>query len=83
MSLTRAVAVGRRLARNGVVIFRRGRPCREIAAPEPDVRRGAGDCAFSERAALEEAGPKIAFLPFLRGFSATRLVRRMRAAGLA
>jgi bifunctional ADP-heptose synthase (sugar kinase/adenylyltransferase) len=34
-----------------------------------------------ERAALEKAGSKIVFLPFLRGFSTTRLVRRIKAAG--
>jgi len=71
ISLARAVAARGRFARNGGVTFGRGRFSREIAAPRLDL---------SERAALEEAGSKTAFLPFLRAFSATRLVRRIRVA---
>jgi len=71
---------------DGIVIFRGRRLAREIAALRPDVYCKAGDYALarldpSERAALEEAGSRIVFLPFLRGFSTTKLVRRIAAAG--
>ena len=71
---------------DGVVIFRGKRLAREIAALKPDIYCKAGDYTLAkldpaERAALEAAGSKIVFLPFLRGFSTTKLIRRIRAAG--
>jgi rfaE bifunctional protein nucleotidyltransferase chain/domain len=71
---------------DGIVVFRGKRLNREIAALRPDVYCKAGDYTLAkldplERAALEKAGSKIVFLPFLRGFSTTRLVRRIKAAG--
>ena len=71
---------------DGIVIFRGKRLAREIAALRPDVYCKAGDYALakldpSERAALEAAGSRIVFLPFLRGFSTTKLVQRIQAAG--
>ena len=70
------------------MIFRGRRLAREIAALKPDVYCKAGDYTLakldpSERAALEKAGSRIVFLPFLRGFSTTALVRRISAAGSA
>jgi len=50
---------------DGVVIFRRKRLDREIAALR----------------ALEKAGARIRFIPFLAGFSTTRLIEKIRAAG--
>ena len=71
---------------DGVVIFRRRRLVREIRALQPDLYVKAGDYTLAtldpeERAALEAAGAKIKFLPFLRGFSTTALIARIKAAG--
>jgi rfaE bifunctional protein nucleotidyltransferase chain/domain len=71
---------------DGVLIFRGKRLAREIAALRPDIYCKAGDYTLStldpsERSALLKAGSRIVFLPFLRGFSTTRLVERIRAAG--
>jgi D-glycero-beta-D-manno-heptose 1-phosphate adenylyltransferase len=73
---------------DGIVIFRGRRLAREIRALRPDVYCKAGDYTLasldpSERAALGEAGSRIVFLPFLKGFSTTRLVRRIASAGPA
>ncbi|HXN35262.1 MAG TPA: adenylyltransferase/cytidyltransferase family protein [Opitutaceae bacterium] len=83
---SRAYTLAQLRSVDGVVIFRGRRLAREIAALRPDVYCKAGDYTLGtldplERSALEEAGSKIVFLPFLRGFSTTRLVRRIRAAG--
>lgn len=71
---------------DGIVIFRDRRLAREIRALEPDLYVKAGDYALktldpSERAALAEVGARIKFLPYLRGFSTTALIARIRAAG--
>jgi rfaE bifunctional protein nucleotidyltransferase chain/domain len=73
---------------DGVVIFRGKRLAREIAALRPDVYCKAGDYTLatldpSERAALEAAGTRVVFMPFLKGFSTTRLIQRLAAAGSA
>jgi bifunctional ADP-heptose synthase (sugar kinase/adenylyltransferase) len=52
----------------------------------PDVYCKAGDYTLEkldpgERTALEEGGARIQFLPFLEGFSTTKLIARIRAAG--
>jgi rfaE bifunctional protein nucleotidyltransferase chain/domain len=71
---------------DGVVIFRRRRLSHEIRALQPDLYVKAGDYTLAtldpeERAALESVGAKIKFLPFLRGFSTTALIARIKAAG--
>ena len=73
---------------DGIVVFRGKRLAREIAALKPDVYCKAGDYSVatldpSERVALEKAGSRIVFLPFVHGFSTTRLIRRIKAAGSA
>ncbi len=73
---------------DGVVIFRRPRLVREIQVLRPDIYVKAGDYSLAtldpaERAALEAAGTRIRFLPFLAGFSTTALIARIRAAGEA
>jgi rfaE bifunctional protein nucleotidyltransferase chain/domain len=83
---SRAYTLSQLRSVDGIVIFRGRRLAREIAALKPDVYCKAGDYTLatldpSERAALEEAGTRIVFLPFLRGFSTTKLVRRISAAG--
>jgi len=71
---------------DGVVIFRGKRLNKEIEELRPDVYCKAGDYALDkldpgERAALEKAGAKIEFLPFLPGFSTTNLIAKIKAAG--
>jgi len=71
---------------DGVVVFREPRLTGEIRALRPDVYTKAGDYTLEkldagERGALEEAGAGIEFLPFLPGFSTTRLIARIKAAG--
>jgi rfaE bifunctional protein nucleotidyltransferase chain/domain len=83
---SRAYTLSQLRSVDGIVIFRGKRLNREIAALQPDVYCKAGDYTLAkldpqERAALEAAGSKIVFLPFLRGFSTTKLVRRIKAAG--
>ena len=71
---------------DGVVIFRTPRLTEEIRALRPDVYVKAGDYTLEkldpgERAALQEVGANIQFLPFLPGFSTTQLIARIKAAG--
>ncbi len=70
---------------DGVVIFRHPRLIREIRVLQPDIYVKAGDYTLAtldpgERAALEAAGTRIKFLPFVGGFSTTALIARIRAA---
>jgi rfaE bifunctional protein nucleotidyltransferase chain/domain len=85
---SRAYTLAQLRSVDGIVIFRGKRLAREIAALAPDVYCKAGDYTLGkldprERAALEAAGSKIVFFPFLRGFSTTRLMRRIASAGSA
>ena len=71
---------------DGIVIFREPRLTAEIRALAPDVYCKAGDYTLDklnpeERAALEEVGARIEFLPFLPGFSTTALIEKIKAAG--
>jgi rfaE bifunctional protein nucleotidyltransferase chain/domain len=71
---------------DAIVMFKGKRLDREIGALRPDAYCKAGDYTVAtldsgERAALEKAGAKIVFMPFLRGFSTTKLIERIRAAG--
>lgn len=82
----RAYALGALECVDAVVIFREPRLTGEIRALRPDVYCKAGDYTLEklnpeERAALEEVRAKIAFLPFLAGFSTTQLIGRIKAAG--
>ena len=66
-----------------VVIFDSRRCDKELAALEPDVYVKAGDYTLekldpSERAALENSGAKIVFMPFIDGFSTTNIVEKIR-----
>jgi bifunctional ADP-heptose synthase (sugar kinase/adenylyltransferase) len=58
----------------------------EIRALRPDVYCKAGDYTLEkldavEREALQTGGARIEFLPFLPGFSTTKLIARIKAAG--
>ena len=65
-----------------VVVFDGMRCDRELAAIAPDVYVKGGDYTLDkldpgERAALEKAGTRIVFKPFIPGFSTTALIRRI------
>jgi len=69
-----------------IIIFREPRLTAEIRALRPDVYCKAGDYTpeklnAEERQALEEVGAKIAFVPFLPGFSTTATIAKMKASG--
>ena len=82
----RAYALAALACVDAVVIFRAERLTAEIRALRPDVYCKAGDYTLDklnpeERAALEAAGTRIEFMPFLPGFSTTNLIAKIRAAG--
>lgn len=82
----RAYALGALASVDGIVVFREPRLTADIRALRPDVYAKAGDYTLDklnpeERAALEEAGTKISFVPFLAGFSTTSLIAKIKAAG--
>lgn len=84
--IERAYALGALECVNGIVIFREPRLTEEILALKPDIYTKAGDYTLDkldpgERAALQKVGAAITFLPFLPGFSTTRLIEKIRAAG--
>lgn len=82
----RAYALSALACTHTLTIFRQPRLVPEIIALRPDVYVKAGDYTLdtldrSERDALQSVGTEIRFLPFLSGFSTTRLVQRITAAG--
>jgi D-glycero-beta-D-manno-heptose 1-phosphate adenylyltransferase len=82
----RAYALGALECVDAVVLFREPRLTAEIRALHPDIYCKAGDYTLEklnaeERAALQEVGAEIQFLPFLPGFSTTTLIARIKAAG--
>lgn len=82
----RAYALGALWFVSGIVVFRTPRLDAEIRALEPDVYCKAGDYTLetldpTERGALEEVRAKIEFLPYLEGFSTTKLIAKIKAAG--
>jgi rfaE bifunctional protein nucleotidyltransferase chain/domain len=83
---SRAFNLGQLASVDGVTIFRNKRLDREIAALRPDIYCKAGDYTEAtlnpqELAALRKVGARIKFVPFLRGFSTTALVAKIKAAG--
>ena len=74
----RAYALGALACVDTVVIFCEPRLTAEIRALRPDVYCQAGDYT---RAALQEVGADIRFLPFMPGFSTTELIARIKRAG--
>jgi D-glycero-beta-D-manno-heptose 1-phosphate adenylyltransferase len=82
----RAFALGALECVDAIVIFSEPRLTAEIREIQPDIYCKAGDYTLDkldpgERAALEEVGAQIKFLPFLSGFSTTNLIARIKAAG--
>lgn len=82
----RAYALAALSCVDAITVFSTPRLTAEIRALRPDVYCKAGDYTLEkldagERAALQEAGAEIRFLPFLPGFSTTSLIARIKAAG--
>ena len=82
----RAYALAALACVDAVFIFNPPRLDAEIRAIHPDIYCKAGDYTREkldpgERAALDESGARIEFLPFLPGFSTTNLIARIKAAG--
>ncbi len=82
----RAYALGALACVDAITIFHTPRLTAEIRALRPEVYCKAGDYTLekldaSERAALQEVGADIRFMPFLPGFSTTALIARIKAAG--
>ena len=72
---------------DAVVIFREKRAHRFLAVVQPDVYVKGGDYrpeTFDprERAVLQAAGTRIRIVPFVRGFSTTGLIEKIRKTGL-
>ncbi|PXA03148.1 ADP-heptose synthase [Coraliomargarita sinensis] len=71
-----------------IVVFNNPRLIEEIKLLQPDIYTKAGDYTLDtlhagEREAFEAVGTEIKFLPFLEGFSTTRMIEKIhRAASL-
>jgi rfaE bifunctional protein nucleotidyltransferase chain/domain len=82
----RALVLGQLRSVDAVVLFKGQRLADEITALEPDIYCKAGDYTLetldpTEQAALGFVGAKVVFLPFVKGFSTTKLIARIKAAG--
>ena len=82
----RAFALGALACVDYVVLFSESHLTAELSAIQPDVYTKAGDYALDrlhrgERAALEACKAEIQFIPFLAGFSTTKLIRKITLAG--
>ena len=82
----RAYALAALACVDHIVVFEEPDLVKEITALRPDIYAKAGDYTLEklhagERAALEAGGAQIRFLPFLDGFSTTKLIRKIEAAG--
>ena len=71
---------------DAVVVFPEKRAHRFLATIQPDIYVKGGDYRPEtldprERAVLTVAGSKIRILPFVKGFSTTRLIARIREVG--
>lgn len=67
---------------SGIITFNSKRLNVEIQALEPDIYAKAGDYSLEtinkeERRALEAAGTKIVFIPYLEGHSTTELIKKI------
>jgi len=68
-----------------VVVFDNPRLVEEIKLLRPDIYTKAGDYTLDtlhqgERAAFESVGTEIKFLPFLQGFSTTKMIEKIHKA---
>ena len=87
-NLERAYMLGMLPFVSGLFLFETPRLDGEIRALCPDVYAKAGDYTIGsldagERAALQSCGTEIRFLPFLEGYSSTKLIQKINAASQA
>ena len=81
--VSRVIVLEALKAVDAAVIFD-GRRCdRELALLSPDIYAKGGDYTLetmdpAERKALEQAGSRIVFIPFVPGFSTTSTIEKMR-----
>ena len=69
-----------------IVVFNKPRLTKEIQLLKPDVYTKAGDYTIDtlyqpEREAFDAVGAQIKFLPFLEGFSTTKMIEKIHKAG--
>lgn len=69
-----------------IVVFNSPRLIAEIEQLQPDIYTKAGDYTLDtlhqgERAAFDSVGTQIRFLPFLEGFSTTKMIEKINKAG--
>jgi rfaE bifunctional protein nucleotidyltransferase chain/domain len=69
-----------------VVVFGNPRLVHEIEQLQPDIYTKAGDYTIDtlyqpERQAFDAVGAQIKFLPFLKGFSTTKMIEKIHKAG--
>lgn len=69
-----------------IVVFNQPRLTDEILLLKPDIYTKAGDYTLDtlyqpEREAFESVGAQIKFLPFLEGFSTTKMIEKIHKAG--
>lgn len=86
--LERAYSLGALPFVHGLFLFHTPRLDAEIRALAPDVYAKAGDYTEEtldpgERAALRDVGAQIRFLPFLPGYSSTKLIAKIAEAARA
>ena len=79
---SRAFLLASLRAVDAAMVFDGKRCDRELAALAPDIYVKAGDYTLetidrTERAALEKAGTKIVFMPFVPGFSTTGTLKKI------
>lgn len=82
----RAYALTRLRAVDGVFIFSQIRLAKEILLLKPDTYVKANDYSLetlnsSERLALEKVGAQIIFLPFIEGYSTSKLIDTIKTSG--
>ena len=69
-----------------IVVFNNPRLIAEIVQLQPEIYTKAGDYTLDtlhqgERAAFDSVGTQIRFLPFLEGFSTTKMIEKINKAG--
>jgi rfaE bifunctional protein nucleotidyltransferase chain/domain len=79
----RAFALSALACVSGIFSFHNRHLAKEIASFRPDIYAKSGDYTLEtlhpeERTALEHIACKICFIPFLKGYSTTQLIERIR-----
>jgi rfaE bifunctional protein nucleotidyltransferase chain/domain len=65
-----------------VIVFDETEPCRVLEEIRPDILVKGGDWSSDQvvgREIVERSGGKVALIPYLKGFSTTQIIGRMRS----